>query len=100
MLVFLVTLAVVAGSLDYFYDNYIAGPRPNSRPYQYLMAFSIYTNTKKLLSTRKSAEDLGCIHGIRFLSTAWVVLAHTYFAFMGAPLWNLIDMKNVSKTLM
>lgn len=94
----LITLAVTAGVLDYYRNNYCNDVSKNTNGgliFKYFMAFSVYTNTKKLLSTRKSPDDLGCLHGIRFLSTAWVVLAHTYAAFMSAPQWNNFDLPNV-----
>ncbi|XP_076436701.1 nose resistant to fluoxetine protein 6-like [Babylonia areolata] len=43
-----------------------------------LMAFSVYTNGAKLLSTDQAAGTLDCVHGIRFLSMTWVVLGHTF----------------------
>ena len=43
-----------------------------------LMAFSVYTNGAKLLSTERTAGSLECVHGIRFLSMTWVVLGHTF----------------------
>ncbi|CAF0932692.1 unnamed protein product [Brachionus calyciflorus] len=43
-----------------------------------LLGFSIYTNAKKLFSITKSDDQLQCLHAIRFLSIAWVVLGHTY----------------------
>ncbi|XP_043217996.1 nose resistant to fluoxetine protein 6-like [Amphibalanus amphitrite] len=41
-----------------------------------LVAFSLYTNTKKLLDTSTSKGTLRCIHGIRFFSMTWVLLGH------------------------
>ena len=61
-----------------------------------ITAFSLKTNMEKILSTRSSPDDLGCLHGIRYLSLAWVVLGHTW-AFL--PLQfnaNGVDMVNVS----
>lgn len=43
-----------------------------------LVAFSVYTNGSKLLSTRQQAGSLNCVHGIRFLSMTWVVLGHGF----------------------
>ncbi|XP_059140219.1 nose resistant to fluoxetine protein 6-like isoform X2 [Physella acuta] len=43
-----------------------------------LLAFSVYTNGKKVLDTRQPAGSLTAIHGIRFLSMTWVILGHTY----------------------
>ncbi|XP_062572908.1 nose resistant to fluoxetine protein 6-like [Saccostrea cucullata] len=43
-----------------------------------LLSFSFYSNSKKLLSTRRSSDTLTALNGIRFLSISWVVLGHTY----------------------
>ena len=40
------------------------------------MGFSVYTNGAKLLRGSQT-QDLGCLHGIRFLSMTWVILGHT-----------------------
>ena len=62
---------------------------------QYLLAFSLYTNIRKWLNTKSSGDDLGCVHGIRFLSTAWVILAHTYYMVTFVPVWNMVDLKKI-----
>ncbi|XP_043199421.1 nose resistant to fluoxetine protein 6-like [Amphibalanus amphitrite] len=46
---------------------------------QVFLAFSVYTNGKKLLDTSSTRDTLGCLHGIRFFSNTWVILGHTYF---------------------
>lgn len=105
MLAVITGLALSAGILDYWQSSYKTDPVSsksevmNSRVYKYFMAFSAYTNTKKLLSTRRNPEDLGCLHGIRFLSMAWVVLAHTYARYMASPSWNTIDVNNVRSNI-
>ncbi len=44
-----------------------------------LLAFSAYSNAKKVFHIAKSRGDqLQCIHAIRTLSFAWVVLGHTF----------------------
>uniref|UniRef100_A0A0P5TA70 Nose resistant to fluoxetine protein n=1 Tax=Daphnia magna TaxID=35525 RepID=A0A0P5TA70_9CRUS len=44
--------------------------------------FSALSNGRKILSMKVSAssanDNFGCIHGIRFFSTCWVVLGHTF----------------------
>ncbi|XP_066999855.2 nose resistant to fluoxetine protein 6 [Anabrus simplex] len=55
-----------------------------------LMAFSVYTNGKKLLAISKSEDTLHCLHGIRFLSMAWVVVSHRYMDAVYAPSQNLV----------
>lgn len=56
-----------------------------------LHCFSALTNGRKILSmkvTVPSANDnIGCIHGIRFFSTCWVVLAHSW-SFLGSKTMN------------
>ena len=43
------------------------------------IAFSVYTNRRKLLDTSSTKDTLSCLHGIRFFSMTWVILGHTYF---------------------
>ncbi|CAG7725078.1 unnamed protein product [Allacma fusca] len=62
-----------------------------------ILAFSITTNTTKWLSTRTGSDNLGCLHGIRFLSMCWVVLGHTFFLYTQQFTWNLVDLKNMYK---
>ncbi|XP_046378688.2 uncharacterized protein LOC124150714 [Haliotis rufescens] len=42
-----------------------------------LLAFSIPRNAEKILSTASGEGNLGCIHGIRVLSMAWVIFGHS-----------------------
>lgn len=46
--------------------------------FQIIMSFSAYTNLRKLFTINKTADQLDCLNGIRFLSMTWVVLGHTY----------------------
>ncbi|XP_070210416.1 nose resistant to fluoxetine protein 6-like [Littorina saxatilis] len=39
--------------------------------------FSLKANLEKLLDTSTSSTELGCLHGIRVVSLAWVVLVNT-----------------------
>lgn len=41
-------------------------------------AFSMVTNMPKILSGKKSANSIHCLHGIRFFSIMWIILGHTY----------------------
>ncbi|KAK3607209.1 hypothetical protein CHS0354_031706 [Potamilus streckersoni] len=43
-----------------------------------LLAFSIYSNAVKILSTKQAAGSLSAVNGIRCLSMFWVILGHTY----------------------
>jgi len=56
----------------------------------------VYTNTKKWLSTKGGGggENFGAMHGIRFLSTCWVVLAHQWGQ-IASSTWNTMDVGQV-----
>ncbi|XP_015911602.2 nose resistant to fluoxetine protein 6 [Parasteatoda tepidariorum] len=43
-----------------------------------LKCFCLFTNSEKVLDVKGSTKHFSCIHGIRFISMAWVVLGHTY----------------------
>ncbi|CAG7725079.1 unnamed protein product [Allacma fusca] len=60
-----------------------------------MLAFSIKTNTIKWMSTRATPDNLGCLHGLRFLSICWVVLGHTFLMYSLQYTWNLVDMKHM-----
>ncbi|GBM80805.1 hypothetical protein AVEN_144533-1 [Araneus ventricosus] len=42
--------------------------------------FCIFTNGQKLLNVSSSEGQLPCLHGIRFLTMAWIILCHTYLS--------------------
>ncbi|PNF21736.1 hypothetical protein B7P43_G10360 [Cryptotermes secundus] len=54
-----------------------------------LLAFSVYSNGKKLLSTKSSGDTLQAVHGIRFITICWVILGHRYTLDSKAPNINL-----------
>jgi hypothetical protein len=45
---------------------------------QLLLSFSAVRNSRKILKCDTPQDSLTSIHGLRFLSLAWVVLVHTY----------------------
>ncbi|XP_022325908.1 O-acyltransferase like protein-like [Crassostrea virginica] len=64
------------------------------------LAFSVYSNGKKLLSTKKTPGTLGAVNGVRVLSISWVILGHV-FAFVISVVSNIgysytIDIKKRS----
>ena len=42
------------------------------------LAFSLYHNVPRLLDSHQPKGSLSNIHGIRFISMAWIILGHTY----------------------
>ncbi|XP_013776461.1 O-acyltransferase like protein-like [Limulus polyphemus] len=62
-----------------------------------LLCFSVYTNGAKLLDATPPKGQLGCVHGIRFLSMSWVILGHTYL--FGYPLFeNFLEVLELVNT--
>ena len=52
---------------------YAAGLLP-----QLLLSFSAVQNSRKILNCDTQEDSLTSLHGLRFLSLAWVILVHTY----------------------
>lgn len=73
----LLVLLVVAASLEEAGRSRWPSLRP-SAPLRALRCFSAPSNCRRLVSTRVAASQLGCLHGIRFLSASWIVMAHTW----------------------
>lgn len=63
---------------------------------QILIAFSLITNTRKLLSTSTSSGTLTAVNGMRVLSMWWVILGHTYVFNIGL-LDNVLDFVELLK---
>nr|CAD7266195.1 unnamed protein product [Timema shepardi] len=57
------------------------------------LSFSAMTNGRRLFSCSTSVDTLPALHGIRFLSIAWIVLDHQYLVYSAAPLSNAIILK-------
>ncbi|GFR06706.1 NRF domain-containing protein [Trichonephila clavata] len=79
----LIALLVVIGTVIDGYQHLkhkdSKGERKN-RLLQFFVAFSLYTNTKKLVHIEKnSGSEISCINGMYVLGTALVVIYHTYF---------------------
>jgi len=62
-----------------------------------LIAFSLYSNGKKLLSTKSSGDTLHAIHGMRFITICWVVWCHRYKMDISVPSINFNTVEGVSK---
>jgi hypothetical protein len=45
---------------------------------QLLLSFSAVRNGRKILKCDAPQDSLTSVHGLRFLSLAWVILVHTY----------------------
>ncbi|KAF8782092.1 Nose resistant to fluoxetine protein 6 like protein [Argiope bruennichi] len=68
---------MLVGSLIDMY-HYYAEKKIASMPLQILVCFSLISNFKKFVNTKTASDKLSCLHGFRFLSITWIILAHTY----------------------
>ncbi len=59
--------------------------------------FSGLKNGKMILSTTTSPSDISCLHGIRFLSTTWIIILHTHSSSMRRPSYNMPALNKVYK---
>lgn len=82
----------------YFYYNLNFNSFILGQKIQLFLAFSFYTNGKKLLSYEKAKSDdtLHCLHGIRVITTQWIVLGHSYLLYALLPIQNLAAIPEVS----
>lgn len=47
--------------------------------YILLTSFSLYSNGKRILSTERSGDTIGCLDGLRYLSMCWIIYGHTFY---------------------
>lgn len=56
-----------------------------------LLSFSIKKNTDALLDTSRKEGSINVLHGLRFFSMAWIILAHTFaygVNYIGKPIFS------------
>ncbi|KAJ8956800.1 hypothetical protein NQ318_014214, partial [Aromia moschata] len=93
LLLFLV-IVVISTAYDLYSNNQISVTK-----YELLVAFSAYSNGKKLFSITNNSTELSCLNGIRVLSMIWVVVGHMFMMMILSPLFNLIDGVNFTNSL-
>jgi len=87
--VFVVFLLLIVASTAY--DVLMKGMKK-----ELLIAFSLYSNGKKLLSTKSSGDTLHAINGMRFITICWVVWCHRYKMDTAVPSVNFSTVQDVS----
>ncbi|XP_066297621.1 O-acyltransferase like protein-like [Branchiostoma lanceolatum] len=51
----------------------------SSKTGRFLLSFSVYSNTKKVFDTYQPPGQIPALHGIRVISTLWIIYGHTDF---------------------
>lgn len=69
--------------------------------YPLYLAFSLCTNGRKLVSLRSadSPDVIQCLHGIRVLSTQWIVFGHICLMYALFPVQNKASLTEVTDLL-
>ncbi|XP_076360189.1 nose resistant to fluoxetine protein 6-like isoform X2 [Tachypleus tridentatus] len=67
--------------------------------FNFYKSFSIFTNGKELLNTKVGSGSLGAVHGMRFLTILWVILAHTYMFPDFSIFKRLVDFRDAPKSV-
>ena len=64
-----------------------------------LLCFSLPRNTGRILSVQPGRGNIGCLHGIRVMSLAWVVLGHVMvFLALQGVIMNKLDVFKLEST--
>ncbi|XP_043578248.1 nose resistant to fluoxetine protein 6-like [Bombus pyrosoma] len=57
----------------------LSEPRQQSRIFQYLLCFSIFSNMHQIFHQEKSEDNTRIFHGLKFLGMVWIITAHSIF---------------------
>lgn len=85
----IVTLAIIATVVAFMlfqtaYDVYFHLNEQKVKS-PYLVAFSVFTNGKKLFHTSKgNSEQILCFNGLKFITMMWIIAGH------GAAFWEIV----------
>ncbi|XP_056631522.1 nose resistant to fluoxetine protein 6-like, partial [Diorhabda sublineata] len=85
------TTNITNGSMDTVVQSGKNNGKVCAIPMKLLISFSAVTNSRAILSVeQKCLESIQCIHGLRFLSIAWIILVHSYL-----EIFSVSDNKNL-----
>ncbi|CAG9835423.1 unnamed protein product [Diabrotica balteata] len=76
-------IVILATLYDMYWQNY-----KQKNGARGLVAFSIYTNGKKLFQTSNRVSSLDCLDGIRVMSMIWVMAFHVYVKYIASYIFN------------
>lgn len=68
-----------------------------SLPTKYLLCFSFYTNTARLLKPDTSKDSIKVFHGMKVITILWVILNHTYYYLNYQACSFLLNAREVGK---
>ena len=80
----LIGLLVVAATIQECVRIYVDRPvdgKKDSLAVRTLHCFSALNNSRAILSTAQSPEEITCLNGIRFITAIWLVFGHSCLTF-------------------
>ncbi|XP_044727081.1 nose resistant to fluoxetine protein 6-like [Chrysoperla carnea] len=92
VIVFLIILCIII-LLSTIYDVILYYKKEEIH-HPVLIAFSWFTNFKKLTKISNNADMLPCLNGIRFISMLWIIYGHEYEHIVSILAVNMIDLYN------
>ncbi|CAG9860596.1 unnamed protein product [Phyllotreta striolata] len=90
----IIVVVMISTIFDLFYTKKSATVH-----HQLLLAFSLYTNGKKVFETSRRPSNLSCLDGIKVISMFWIIILHTYSVYSSGPVSNAIDIVNFTDSL-
>lgn len=81
----IVILSIVGGICDHYYVNVN----------EILLSFSLKRNFRKLISLKRSQDDIAAVHGVRAINALMLIVAHKSMAIFFYPYANRTTMAEV-----
>ncbi|XP_073949762.1 nose resistant to fluoxetine protein 6-like [Choristoneura fumiferana] len=89
----ILSLIILITILSTCYDFYYSLLKRDSKKASTVgKSFSLYTNTRRLVTYNSVPGALECLDGIRAIAMMWVIVGHTYSTDMTAPFYNASEL--------
>ncbi|KAG5670254.1 hypothetical protein PVAND_000531 [Polypedilum vanderplanki] len=83
------SISIILMLLSTIYDL-IAHRNPNPQPHKLFIAFSVYTNGKRLFDMSQSKGTIDSLHGLRAISILWIMFGHRITNQFSFPIQNKV----------
>ncbi|XP_035687461.1 nose resistant to fluoxetine protein 6-like [Branchiostoma floridae] len=97
----IICIILIIMTVSSFYDFVITLYFPETRkltPTHIFLSFSVLTNARKVFSLKTTPGQLPALHGIRVISTLWIIFGHTNFFTIGnIEISNKVELAGANK---
>lgn len=59
-------------------DSSSSAPKSKASPLDLVTAYSLSRNISSLMSTKDIPDSISCLHGVRVISTMWIIIQHIF----------------------